>query len=60
MAILTRPLLQSVAQPAIPLIAHILHTPRIPFTSPFDADKQVFVLTRGTVPGIHYGWFVLY
>lgn len=28
----------------------------IPLTSPFAADKIFFVIIRGKVPGIHYGW----
>src|ERR1700683_2680999 len=30
----------------------------LPLTSPFPADRDIFVVFRSKVPRIHYGWYV--
>jgi hypothetical protein len=47
---LTRP----TSEPRVEAVAQ----PGIPQTSPFPAEANIFVIFRGKVPGIHYGWLV--
>lgn len=32
--------------------------PGVPQKSPFPVEENIFVIFRGKVPGIHYGWLV--